>query len=326
MSRFLQAAATMHTLSLAAMEEASRFGVRDADIDHLFLALTIDPDAGGQILRGMGAGLDGARAAVAAQHAAQLGLVGVTTDPNSPGRIVFHETSGYAWTDRAITVLKDASSGERRGDSAAVLRALVDEPSGLIDQILRRLDADPDTLRTRLDEVQQLRLVAASPAADQSLSGSRSVFVPAPIEDVWALLSAPTRIPEWDQGIAAIDADDETSGSWEAETATTLPDGKPMHVKDDFRRQLVHLAQREEPTSIRWLFTHPDAARSNPRSVAFALEHAAGGMQLRVTLTWLTPPSRGGRRIVRILMKPLFRFVLFIQLTQLESGITRVFR
>lgn len=326
MSRLTHAAATMHTLSLAAMEEASRFGVRDTDIDHLLLALTIDSETGGQTLRGMGVSLEAARAAVAAQHASQLGLVGIATDPDSPGRIVFHETSGYEWTDRAITVLKDASSGERRGDSAAVLRALVDEPSGLIDQILRRLDADPDTLRTRLDEVQRLRLLTPSPAGDQNLSGSRSVFVPAPIQDVWALLSAPARIPEWDQGIAAVDADDETSGSWEAETATTLPDGKPMQVKDEFRRQRVHLAQREEPTSIQWLFTHPDAARSNPRSVAFALEHAAGGMQLRVTLTWLTPPSRGGRRIVRVLMKPLFRFVLFIQLTQLESGITRVFR
>ncbi len=162
----------------------------------------------------MGVSLEAARAAVAAQHASQLGLVGIATDPDSPGRIVFHETSGYEWTDRAITVLKDASSGERRGDSAAVLRALVDEPSGLIDQILRRLDADPDTLRTRLDEVQRLRLIAPSPAGDQNLSGSRSVFVPAPIEDVWALLSAPARIPEWDQGIAAVDADDETSGSW----------------------------------------------------------------------------------------------------------------
>lgn len=99
-----------------------------------------------------------------------------------------------------------------------------------------------------------------------------------------------------------------------------------MNVADDFRRQHVHLARREEPTSIQWLFTHPDAARSNPRSVAFALEHAAGGMQLRVTLTWLTPPRHGSRRIVRAVMKPLFRFVLFIQLTQLESGITRVFR
>lgn len=114
MSRLTHAAATMHTLSLAAMEEASRFGVRDTDIDHLLLALTIDPDAGGQTLRGMGVSLEAARVAVAAQHAAQLGLVGIAADPDSPGRIVFHETSGYEWTDRAITVLKDASSGERR--------------------------------------------------------------------------------------------------------------------------------------------------------------------------------------------------------------------
>lgn len=326
MSRLTRAAATMHTLSLASMEEASRFGVRDADIDHLLLALTIDPDTGGQVLRSMGVGLEAARAAVAAQHSAQLDLVGVTSGADGPGRIVFHETAGYEWTDRALVVLKDSSTGDRVGDSAAVLRSLTFEPSGLIAEILHRLDVDPEALTSRLDEVQRLRLPQQDSPDAAALTGSRSIFVPATLDDVWALLSSAARIPEWDQGIAAIDGDDSTTDTWNATTATTTPDGKPIPVKAEFLRQRVHLVHREERVGVQWRFTRPDAARSNPRLVAFGLEHAASGMQLRVTLTWETAQPRRGRRFLRFALKPLHRFVIFIQLAQIESGITRVFR
>jgi len=325
MSRFTQAAATMHTLSLASMEEASRLGVRDADIDHLLLALTIDADTGGQVLRSMGVGLDAARTAVATQHSAQLELVGVTSGDDVPGRIVFHETTGYEWTDRALAVLKDASSGDRDGDSAAVLRSLTSEPSGLIHEILQRLGVDPEALTARLDELQGLRLSPRTSPDAHALTGSRSVFVPATLDEVWALLSSAARIPEWDQGIATIEADDTMADGWGAETATMTPDGKPLRVKAPFVRQRVHLVQREERTRIQWRFTYPDAARSNPRLVTFELEHAAGGIQLRVTLTWETR-RRPGRRLVRVVLKPLYRFIVFIQLAQIASGITRVFR
>lgn len=109
-------------------------------------------------------------------------------------------------------------------------------------------------------------------------------------------------------------------------TTTSLPDGRQLRVKDEFRRQRVDLVRREAPTSIQWRFTHPDATHSNPRLIAFTLEHAAGGVQLRMTLTWETPQGRGGRRLVHTMMKPLYRFAIYMQLAQLESGITRVFR
>jgi hypothetical protein len=51
-------------------------------------------------------------------------------------------------------------------------------------------------------------------------------------------------------------------------------------------------------------------------------------MQLRVTLTWETAPRRRRvlRRLVRVLLGPILRLLVYIQLTQIESGITRVFR
>ena len=331
MSRLVQAAATMHTLSLASMEEASRFGVRDTDIDHLLLALTIDPDTGGQILRGMGAGLDTARAAVAAQHAAQLESVGVATGVDEPGRIVFHETSGYEWTDRALAVWTAASSGGRRGATAAVLRALVDEPSGLVEEILRRLDVDPDALRSRLDDTRVVDPARTDRIDENSFSAKRSIFVPAPIEDVCELLSSASRIPEWDHGVGEVGSAIAPTGPWEARTIT-VRNGKNVSVKDTYVRQRIFLDRFEDRAFVTWRFTYPDASVDTSRVLAFALEHAAGGIQIQVTLTWeVRGPRRGilhsiRRRVLRPVRRPVAHVLTYFQLTQTESGITRVFR
>ncbi|MHA7277235.1 Clp protease N-terminal domain-containing protein [Arthrobacter sp. Hz1] len=72
MTSFISAAASVQTLSLAAMEEASRRGLRNADLEHLFLALVINDQAAGRALRKAGITLDGARSAVDAMHSDQL--------------------------------------------------------------------------------------------------------------------------------------------------------------------------------------------------------------------------------------------------------------
>lgn len=51
MNKLVRAAQTSQSLSLAAMEEASRLGLREADIDHLFLALVINDQSAGRALR-----------------------------------------------------------------------------------------------------------------------------------------------------------------------------------------------------------------------------------------------------------------------------------
>ncbi|WP_149084033.1 MULTISPECIES: SRPBCC family protein [Microbacterium] len=324
MSRFTQAAATMHTLSLAAMEEVSRLGMHDADIDHLLLALTLDADTGGQVLRRAGVHLEAARTAVEAQHAAQLQTVGVDALSVGPGRIVFHETEGYDWTDRALAVLRAASSGERRGDSAAVLRALLAEPSGLVAAILDRLAVTADELARQLDDVAAAAAVQP-PKGASGISGSRSMFVPAAVKDVWALLSVAERLPEWEQSVGAV-APAPGSGGWEAFAPTTAPDGRPLRHKPVLRRQRVLCVEREESALVTWRFEYPDAPRSNPRLLTLALEPAAGGTQLRAKLTWETGRRGPLRRALRRLLLPLLRGLVFVQLVQIDSGISRVFR
>ncbi len=115
MSKFTDAAATSHTLSIAAMEEASRVGQRTADIDHLFIALVLNEQTAGQVLRSLGITLSAARDAVDKQHAEQLAALGVQAVAE-PGKIVFHETRGCEWQERAVELIRRASRGDKRRD------------------------------------------------------------------------------------------------------------------------------------------------------------------------------------------------------------------
>lgn len=326
MSRLTRAAATSQTLSLAAMEEASRFGVRDADIEHLFLALTIDAGTGGQVLRSLGITLEATRAAIEKQQTDHLGSLGVQAD-SAGGRIVYQETGGYDWTERALAVMRAAVSGDRDGDSAAVLRALLAEPSGLIADLLGRVDVEPDRITAALDDA-ALMIGEHLNAADEppTIHGSHTAFVPADPEAVWTLLADGGRLAEWEPTIGEVVEQDAATGRWEARTRTVGSDGKPLKIRDGIRRQHAESVRSERPSHITWHFTYPDEPRSNARVVAVDIEPAAGGAQLRLSFGWELHASRRRRRIMRALLQPVFRFLCFVQLTQIAGGISRAFR
>lgn len=191
MSNFLNTAATMQTLSVAGMEEASREGRREADIEHLLLALVISEQNAGIALRGLDISLDAARRAVREQHEQQLEQLGVSIEQDRSGRIVFHETDGYEWSERAQMILRRSTEGERRGDAGSVLRGLLDEPSGLISEIFERLDTTTDAVRAALDDTATTEEPASptTPLRRDWVHGQFKSFVPAPIDDVWALVS-----------------------------------------------------------------------------------------------------------------------------------------
>lgn len=195
MSRISAAAATSHTLSVTAMEEASRLGQHQADIDHLLLALVVSEQVAGQVLRSFGVTLDAARQAVDAQHAEQLASLGVRTEMPTPGRITFHETGSCEWGPRAQEVIKRSAEGKNRGDAAAVLRELLAESSGLIEAILHRLSTTPQEVAARLDEVVRHPAQPQHASDPSTLSGVSESFAPAPMERVWELLADPTRMP-----------------------------------------------------------------------------------------------------------------------------------
>ncbi|WP_214443604.1 hypothetical protein, partial [Mycobacterium tuberculosis] len=106
----------------------------------------------------------------------------------------------------------------------------------------------------------------------------------------------------------------------------TAPDGRPLRRRHVFHRLRVTRAVLQSDTTVSWRFEYPDAAHANPRDLTLALEPAAGGTLLRATLTWETRRRGPIRRALRLPLVPLLRGLVFVQLAQIESGISRVFR
>ncbi|MFB2581355.1 Clp protease N-terminal domain-containing protein [Herbiconiux sp. P15] len=338
MSKLVRAAQTSQSLSLAAMEEASRLGLREADIEHLFLALVITDQSAGRALRGMGIDLEAARRAVEEQRQAHLESLGIEASFPSAGRIVFHETFGYEWSRRASDLLGRSGGKGKDGDAAAVLRELVAEPSGSIADLLERLGTTSGAVLDQLDRLDHADRSASSDDSGREavpatvkikgrVSGSTQTFVPAPIEEVWAFLADPTRVPEWEMSVGSIDdsGQDATPGTvWQGRAPETRPDGKPVKIKPRFRRRTVELVEAQRPERIVWRTTYPDSGLTRATSTEFALATATGGTQVTITLSWA---RRGGwRKLVAWPLRPFQKFLVWIVLFQTGSAISRPFR
>ncbi|MWV58055.1 SRPBCC family protein [Rathayibacter sp. VKM Ac-2754] len=326
MSKFARVAQTSQSLSLAAMEEASRLGLREADLEHLLLALVISDQSAGRALRSLQIDLAAARRAVQAQHAEQLASLGIDAPFPESGRIVLHETSGYEWSRRAADLLARAGGTGKGGDAAAVLRELVAEPSGQITDLLRRLGTTPDAVLARLDRFDSPE-TTPWPAASGRASGSTEAFVPAPIEDVWALVADPLRVPEWELSVGHLDdsGQDVMPGAvWQGHARLRRPDGKPVRIKPRFRRKRIELVELDRPEHVAWRVASPDAPRSSAILTEFSLTPTTGGTQVTIAISW--PERAGWRRLVGWPLRPLRKFLVWIVLFQTTSAISRPFR
>ncbi|MBC9958069.1 SRPBCC domain-containing protein [Yimella sp. cx-51] len=328
MSKFSEVAATSQTLSLAAMEEASRYGQREADIDHLLLALTLDEGAAGKVLRRNGITLGHAREAVEQQHSAQLAALGITTPMPDPGPIVFHETGGYDWSERAKNLFTRSVEGEKRGDSAAVLSELLAEPSGLIEELLRRLGRTPEELRSELADVRPSSAHEPAPKASEAGPSRRGeTFVPAPVHQVWQLLIDPRRMPEWEPTVSAVEYDGKVDtpmpgASWAAESHNKGQGSEPVKGEAKWFHQIVELTERHDERLIAWRFTYRDAPQANPRDLRIELKPEDGGTRLTISLA---TPRRRTTMLGRA-TKPLSRFMLGMRVSQIGNEISRAFR
>ena len=336
MNKFVRAAQTSHSLSLAAMEEASREGLREADLEHMFLALVIDAQPAGHALRSLGIDLDSARRAVKEQHDAQLASLGIEASFPEAGRIVFHETDGYQWSPRALDVIAKSSRHGNTGDAAAVLRALVAEPSGLINDILARLDTTSEAVIERLNQHDPFAEKSApgggigvltGVSVTMRIVGSSETFVPAPLNEVWVFLADPTHVPMGDPSIGSIDSTslDAMPGSvWEGAAPTSHPNGKPMRIKSQFRRRSIELVAAHRPDRIAWSFGYPDVARSNPVLTEFSLAATTGGTHVRISKS--RPRRQGWRGLITVPLRPIQKFLMWIAVSQTASAISRAFR
>lgn len=340
MSKLSRAAATSQSLSLTAMEEASRHGRREADLEHMLLAVVVCDEPAGRALRGLGVTLAAARDAVEAYHGEQVASLGITAEMPAAGPIVFHETRGYEWTGRASDLLVGAASRGRAGDAGAVLRDLLDEPSGLVVDLLAHLGLDragvlraleaaeaAETTRSSSSSLQPARTGGGRRPTVHAVARTVSTFVPAPVEDVWALVSDPARISVWQPAVEPFD----TGGlpvvpgtTWPARSATTTPDGSRARVRPAFRRRSVELVTLAPSEEVAWRFGFPDAVGSRSYLVELHLDPVAGGARLTTTMSW---PRRGGwRGAVGVPLRPVQRLVLWFSVFQVGAAVSRAFR
>ena len=133
-----------------------------------------------------------------------------------------------------------AADKNKAGEADAVLRELVNEPSGHIADLLPRLGTSPSDVNDVSDVNDALNQAAVTPeppeaseTAQDQPQGAVSAFdrglrarprARAPVPDVWAVVADPTQIPEREPGIATIDdADRKTAvGMTGVENATPL--------------------------------------------------------------------------------------------------------
>ncbi|MDO4898337.1 MAG: Clp protease N-terminal domain-containing protein [Rothia sp. (in: high G+C Gram-positive bacteria)] len=327
----LSAGAAAYRLSATAMEEASRLGQRIADIDHLFLALTLDEQVTGQILRKSGITIEKARAAVAAQHKVQLASLGIDFDMPTIQKISFGETAGYEWSPRALNLLTEAQ--KKGGGSATILQELVQEPSGFMAEILGRLGTSAQQILDDLAQAQLSQEPSYSPASfsynHRAISAKSSFFIPADPQPIWDLLSDPERLPVWNPVWESVTAEPgrplSEPGWLLTATPPTRRNGKPFGKSRRGYHYRSQLSVEQVSQQLSWIFT-PLNKRANRRELTFTLRPVSEGSQLDIQVSWVKSQQRRPLSFLHPVLRPVYRFLLPLQLAQVANSISRIFR
>lgn len=142
-----------------------------------------------------------------------------------------------------------------------MLRGLLNEPSGMIGNLLARLDTAPEEVRAQLDMAGEPARAARRIGRDE-VAASRTVFIPAAAEQIWDFLIRPENLPAWDESLTEL----------EAESVTDPRSLVPGDTPGAPRRSSP---QRSLPRSNRW-----SACRLTPpppRSASGSAERSAEG-------------------------------------------------
>jgi len=320
MSRIAATLGTSQTLSMSGFAEAARHHRSVADLDDLLVALTMDGGLGGQALRAGGLERNGVRAAIAATHAQRLSALGVIADSPAPDDSPSRRTARCTWSPRVLQMFQSVPASH--DFSATILRAVLDEPSGHVAEVLARTALDRAELERILDAA-----AAAPPPSRPSgtgvLTGSAGTHVAAAIGAVWSLVSDPNRLHEWAPAVgepARIDED----GTWLTTAPDTGPDGRPLRVRDGVRRQRWRLLDDDEPTRVVWAVTYPDLPRANRQHLLLDLAPSAGETRLHVTVEWHRTVAR--RPILGRLLRPVTRWATSQGARSTAHAITEAFR
>lgn len=305
-------------ISITAAEEASRWSCPQIDVEHVFLALVINRGPAGDLLRSLGVDLARARAAVERTHADSIDSLGIRVGRLNPSPIVDPMTRGFAWSERAFAVWKQTSSSH---DDVDLLARLIEEPSGLVTDVLAKLDLHPPTVQASIEKCRQHRDIARS--SPQRHTVYHTSFIPASIGEVWALVADPLRRPEWDDTIAS--AEPAGPRCWNLYAAQRRPGGKARRVKVGYQRSQIHEIDSVPQAQIVWEVCLPDLGK-DARKHLFSIDvaRATGGTDLR--LTWRFTPRTGLIGLITRVIAPVSAVMMRHQLIAATAKVSRAFR
>ena len=304
-------------VSVTAQEERLRSGHPAIDVDHLFLALLVVGGPAAALLTEHGISLQRAREAVAAVHRAQVASLGITVPPTPPRRMQ-PDSEGVEFTDRALTVMQRTDPVSYQLE---ILVALLDEPSGHLDQVLAELGVSESALRTAaLAQVD--RLGSARPAASEAVSRWPEVsftgYVPAPPAAVFGLLSDPHRRSEWSQPHHGRVEVDPAGGV----TTFYQPDPPAIGLKRrlSWLRSDHTVVEAEPDRLMAWSTVLTGHGRRRGQS-GLSVELAPEGVGTR--LIWRCVPPALPRLA---LARSFWRWAVRQHLTSLNAGVSRTLR
>lgn len=319
MSKWTGAMTTAMELSSAASEEATRAGSPEVDVDHLFLALVLSGGAAGDLLRSYGVTIDAARTAIDAEQTDQLASLGISAPDVTPRQLTPAYQTRLDWTPRAREVLKRTSSPF---DGLALLRGVITERSGTVTRLLRRLDVDLEPLLERLFQE------PASPAqrTDSSHAGRRGIvcvtgFIPAPLDDVWAVVNDPARIPEWDDFTGTVTPSDRLD-TWTARPQKVTAAGEKVPLKHP--AEIVQLLADDQTHRVIREVSWPTRRHATNQIVTITLTRQSLGCRIEITSS--LRGARGVRRMMHLALTPLQRLIMRSMLTQQIASLSRIFR
>ncbi|WP_216378821.1 SRPBCC family protein [Arcanobacterium phocae] len=329
MSKISASLLTLQKLTQTAIAEASRSQQSTLGVEHLFLALTAHEQVAGQVLRTYGITLETARHAVAAQQADDLTSLGINLSPPTPSTHL-PKTTNYSWSEPALEIIQRASKDKEREGTSALLRELVQEPSGFIEQILHRLGTSAEHIIERLNDFEHLTETDTRPKhshhllANHQLSTTTESFVPAPIDRIWELLADPANMPRWMPGITSVmstPAKLDIGASWKIQSSRPATNRKtrqsPPH---NMHAKLTAFTKQQ---TIEWQLSLPDIRCANQQVIRIELEPAAGGTQLFISIAYIPSSAKSWRAIRRRVLHPLYRFAYHWQGQQISQSISR---
>lgn len=307
----------LNTFLRMSVEEAARFGRPAADIEHLFLALTLTDTAAGQLLRACGATYSASLAAIRSMESEALESIGVTP----PAELLPADpTTTDGFTERAYRVFKKAKNV--RPDYLAILESLLSEPSGTITTILSRLGTSTEEVRAGIASVDvtqyQHKEGSADLTADSGLAARATTSCPAAIAVVIDYLSDPKNTTMWEPSLQGRTlAADEGAGQW-----TAPPSGKGTQSRRDCAIRVIRETSSDE--SIRWRFEPIGVLRANIIHVTFTL--IPDGETTTVQIVLRFSPMERPPVLLRLLWKTIGSPLARMHAESISGAVSKAFR